>query len=63
MPNGKPAGVPCVNLDPESYLCRIWGTDAYPDVCRAFTATQEVCGTRRGEALERISRLEAETAP
>jgi hypothetical protein len=63
MPNGKPAGVPCVNLDPETNLCRIWGTEKYPAVCRAFTATREVCGTRREEAFERISRLEAETAP
>jgi uncharacterized protein len=63
MPEGKPAGVTCVNLDRGTNLCRIWGTDEYPEVCRAFTATEEVCGTRRDEALARITRLETETAP
>jgi hypothetical protein len=63
MPEGKPAGVPCVNLDPQTYLCRIWGTDIYPDVCREFAATLEICGTSREEALATIRRLEEETRP
>ncbi len=63
MPDGKPAGVACVNLDPRSGECRIWGTPEYPAVCRAFTATAELCGTSRDEALERLSELESVTKP
>lgn len=61
MPEGKPAGVPCVNLDPETFLCRIWETPDYPEVCRAFSATRELCGHTREEAHERIRHLEAAT--
>jgi hypothetical protein len=62
MPDGKPAGVMCVNLDRETYLCRIWGTDEYPDVCHRFIADENVCGTNRGDALELIAILERDTA-
>lgn len=58
MPKGKPAGVPCVNLDSVNRRCRIWGTDDYPDVCRRFTAEKSVCGDSRDEALTLIARLE-----
>lgn len=61
MPDGKPAGVPCFNLDPDTYLCRIWGTEKYPDVCRAFQATPEFCGSSRDEAFERIAEIEEAT--
>ncbi len=63
MPHGKPAGVRCVNLEPQTDLCRIWGTADYPEVCRAFAPRPETCGTCRQEALESISDLERLTAP
>ena len=62
MPNGKPAGVVCVNLDPDSFLCRIWGSVDYPEVCRRFRAMPDTCGSDRAEALELIARLEMESA-
>jgi hypothetical protein len=61
MPNGKPAGVACVNLDADTGLCRIWGTADYPDVCRRFGADEDTCGSSRDEALVLIARLEAES--
>jgi len=61
MPDGKPAGVRCVNLDPETYLCTIWGTEEYPEVCRAFQASYEFCGSSREEAFGRIAEIEEAT--
>jgi len=61
MPDGKPAGITCVNLERETGLCTIWGTPAYPEVCRHFTATEEFCGQNREEAIERLIALEEAT--
>jgi hypothetical protein len=61
MPGGKPAGVVCVNLDPQTWRCRIWGTASYPPVCRQFNANADVCGSSRSEALVLIARLESLT--
>ncbi|MFP4114444.1 MAG: YkgJ family cysteine cluster protein [Spirochaetota bacterium] len=63
MPNGKPAGVPCVNLDPETHLCRIWGSAEYPDVCRGLCAEPEMCGSSREHALRYLAELERLTRP
>lgn len=62
MPNGKPAGVTCVNLDPASHRCTIWGRHDYPDVCRRFRAEEATCGSSRAEALLLLQALESETA-
>jgi hypothetical protein len=61
MPQGKPAGVACINLDLESYRCRIWGTDEYPPLCRNFKPCESVCGESRQEAIDLIDRLELST--
>ena len=63
MPDGKPAGVVCVNLDPETCLCRIWGRPEYPNVCRNLKAEREMCGSSREEALAYLTELERLTAP
>jgi hypothetical protein len=63
MPNGKPAGVPCVNLDQETGLCRIWNTPNYPDVCRNLQAEPEMCGDDREHALHFLAELERITRP
>jgi hypothetical protein len=63
MPRGKPAGVVCVNLDRATYLCRIWNTPEYPDVCRRFRAEPGACGSTREEALVLLEGLERLTAP
>lgn len=62
MPDGKPAGVRCVNLD-DTFQCRIWGTDVYPQVCRGFQAEAMTCGQSRDEALVLLTVMESATKP
>ena len=61
MPEGKPAGVVCVNLDRRTLQCRIWGSAAYPKVCADFQADTEHCGADREQALELLAWFEANT--
>ncbi|NLY14973.1 MAG: YkgJ family cysteine cluster protein [Gammaproteobacteria bacterium] len=61
MPDGKPAGVRCLHLD-ESNLCRLFGSVERPGFCAGFTASPEVCGDSREEAIRIIGWLEGETA-
>lgn len=61
MPNGKPAGVPCVNLDRDR-LCSIHGTDDYPAVCRNFKPSPEMCGDSNEHAASYLKRLEELTS-
>lgn len=63
MPHGKPAGVPCVNLDRETLRCTIWETAVYPPVCRNFRPSLENCGNSREEALRILAKLEEATRP
>ncbi|WP_183313086.1 YkgJ family cysteine cluster protein [Halomonas fontilapidosi] len=60
MPDGKPAGVRCVQLD-EGNLCRLFGDPRRPAVCARFDYDPELCGTQRDEALRRIEALEVAT--
>jgi hypothetical protein len=62
MPDGKPAGVRCVNLD-DGGRCRVWGTAQYPDVCRGFRPLPDVCGETAEQALALIAALERATRP
>lgn len=57
MPEGKPAGVRCVNLD-QDYLCRLWNTAEYPAVCRGFQAERLTCGQSRDDALVLLTIME-----
>lgn len=61
MPNGKPAGVICVNLNLATKRCGVWGGPAYPDTCRDFLAEPDVCGSSADEALRLIENLEEQT--
>lgn len=60
MPHGKPAGVRCVHLDAEN-LCSLYRKTERPKVCIAYRATEEFCGSSRGEALKLIAKLEVVT--
>ena len=61
MPEGKPAGVPCVQLDP--WLgCKIFGQPERPAVCSSFRPMQDVCGSHRQEAVWLIGEMERLTA-
>ena len=62
MPNGKPAGVPCVNLD-ENMRCRIFGQPDRPAVCLSLQPEREMCGSCREEALQMLTELEKLTRP
>jgi Fe-S-cluster containining protein len=62
MPEGKPAGVRCVQLTPDN-RCRLFGDPARPKVCVEFRPSAEVCGTSQGEALCTLARLESLTLP
>jgi Fe-S-cluster containining protein len=62
MPNGKPAGVRCVQLDAMN-RCRIFGRPERPAVCASLRPTAAMCGTSREEAMAHLAMLEAATAP
>ncbi len=62
MPNGKPAGVRCVQLTPDN-LCALYGQPERPAVCNALRPSEEMCGTSREEALSYLAWLERVTAP
>jgi hypothetical protein len=62
MPYGKPAGIPCVNLDDE-LRCRLFGTPQRPAFCGSLQPMASMCGNSRGEAIEFLADLEAKTAP
>ena len=40
LPNGKPAGVPCIHLD-EELRCKIFGHLDRPETCQKFKAEPE----------------------
>ena len=59
-PEGKPAGIPCPGLTSDN-LCRLWGTDDYPGVCREFRAGPEYCGADNADARRLLAALERAT--
>lgn len=61
MPDGKPAGVGCAQLDPAG-RCRIHGRPERPAVCRRLAPSAEMCGDSRDHALAWLARLEQATA-
>lgn len=61
MPNGKPAGVRCIQLDDE-YRCKLFGHPSRPQLCDDFKAEQSVCGDNREQAITIISDLELATS-
>jgi Fe-S-cluster containining protein len=60
MPNGKPAGVRCIQLD-ESSRCRLFGKPERPAVCRRLRPEPSMCGASRDEALRILAHLEDAT--
>ncbi len=57
MPQGKPAGVPCVQLTAD-LRCALYGRAERPAVCASFPVMAEHCGTGREEALRLLGELE-----
>lgn len=62
MPRGKPAGVPCVQLD-EQLRCRIFGRAERPAVCGSLRPSAQMCGNSRAQAEGYLLRLEHLTLP
>ena len=62
MPDGKPAGVRCVQLDALN-RCLIFGDPSRPEVCRSLRPNLEMCGNRDDEAYLYLSQLEEATRP
>ncbi len=57
MPNGKPAGIRCIQLD-ERNLCRLFGKPERPAVCSQFKPCPSVCGDNNQQALQNLIELE-----
>jgi hypothetical protein len=62
MPDGKPAGVRCVQLGVDM-RCAIFGRPERPACCAGLQPSIEMCGRDRSHALRWLARLEAETRP
>jgi Fe-S-cluster containining protein len=62
MPNGKPAGVRCVQLGQDE-RCRIFGQPERPAVCAGLQPSAEMCGATRAQAMHWLGALERATAP
>jgi hypothetical protein len=62
MPQGKPAGVRCVQLT-EDFRCAIFGSPDRPDCCSGLTPSREMCGESREHAIAWLEAIEAATRP
>jgi len=62
MPQGKPAGVPCVQLD-GALRCRLFGHPDRPACCSGLAPSAEMCGETREQALAWLTELETLTRP
>jgi hypothetical protein len=62
MPEGKPAGVRCVQLTDDD-RCAIFGRPERPDFCGSLQPSTEMCGDSREDAMVWLGRLERETRP
>lgn len=61
MPDGKPAGVRCIQLDAAD-RCRLFGDPRRPRVCGSLPPSPEMCGDDREHAIGWLARLERLTA-
>lgn len=62
MPQGKPAGVKCIQLL-EDFRCALFGRPERPIVCVSLRPTQDMCGHHRLDALRGLDAMERATAP
>ena len=60
MPDGKPAGVRCVQLD-EDNRCRLFGDPRRPRFCIELAANPDHCGENREDALALLDWWERQT--
>ena len=62
MPDGKPAGVRCVQLLPDQ-RCALFGKPERPAVCASLRAMPSMCGTSFAQASAYLAGLEIATGP
>jgi Fe-S-cluster containining protein len=62
MPLGKPAGVRCAQLLPDS-RCALFGRPDRPAVCLSLRPSEAMCGANRAAALAYLTGLELATLP
>jgi len=60
MPDGKPAGVRCIQLTPDN-RCMLFNEPGRPDVCGTYSPTDEFCGTTQQDAMKNLNELELAT--
>jgi Fe-S-cluster containining protein len=61
MPDGKPAGIRCIQLD-EANRCMIFGKPGRPAVCESLQPSAEMCGATREHAMHFLARLDELTS-
>ena len=67
MPNGKPAGVRCIQLL-DDFKCALFGKPERPTFCGSLQPSLEMCGDEslenpREQAIAWLTQLEAATKP
>ncbi|MFT3954228.1 MAG: YkgJ family cysteine cluster protein [Piscinibacter sp.] len=62
MPDGKPAGVACVQLTAD-LRCAIFGQPERPAVCASLQPSEAMCGSSREQAMRWLGHLEDATQP
>ena len=62
MPDGKAAGVRCVQLA-DDLRCRIFGAAERPEVCASLRPHAQMCGGSAAHAMVFLQQLERLTAP
>ena len=60
MPDGKPAGVRCIQLTHDN-RCAIFGRPERPAVCSGLRPEITMCGSHRDHAFAYLVELEAAT--
>ncbi|WP_051077374.1 YkgJ family cysteine cluster protein [Janthinobacterium sp. HH01] len=62
MPNGKPAGMRCIQLA-NDMRCKIFGQPERPAFCTGLQPAADMCGGSREQAIRWLDNLERETTP
>jgi len=62
LPQGKPAGLRCIQLDEED-RCKLFGRPERPAVCGSLEPSAEMCGESREQAMRWLGWMEQSTQP
>jgi len=62
MPDGKLAGVRCIQLD-QALRCKIFGRPERPAVCGSLPPSEDMCGDSREQAMRWLGWMEEQTMP